>query len=95
MGAGAIGQWFLTVAVAMGRSAREADWVKIRLLAPFYPLYFPFALIAVARTSGDLSDDASGWLFVASLAASLVLFAALMWAEERRYRGSPAAVRAT
>jgi hypothetical protein len=93
LGAGAIGQWFLTVAVAMGWSAREGDWVRIRLLAPFYPLYFLFALIAVARTSGDLADDASGWVFVGSLAVSLVLFSALMGAEERRYRGSPAAVR--
>jgi hypothetical protein len=93
LGAGAIGQWFLTVAVAMGWSAREGDWVRIRLLAPFYPLYFLFALVAVARTSDDLADGGSGWAFVASLAVSLVLFAALMWREERRYRGSPAALR--
>jgi hypothetical protein len=94
LGAGAIGQWFLTVAVAMGWSAREGDWVRIRLLAPFYPLYFLFALIAVARTSGDLADGASGWVFVAALVVSLVLFATTMWSEERRYRESPAAVRA-
>jgi hypothetical protein len=94
LGAGAIGQWFLTVAVAMGWSAREGDWVRIRLLAPFYPLYFAFALIAVARTSGDLSDDPQGWIFVATLVVSLVLFVATMWTEERRYRGSAAAVPA-
>ncbi len=87
LAAGAMGQWLLTVAVAMGWAAREGDYARIRVLAPFFPLYFVLALLAVARTSGDLIDG-RGTVFVAVLAISAVVFGALMWTEERRYRAS-------
>ena len=87
LAAGAMGQWLLTVSIAMGWSAREGDYARIRVLAPFFPLYFVLALLAVARTSGDLIDG-RGTVLVAFLAVSAVLFAALMWAEERRYTSS-------
>jgi hypothetical protein len=74
----------------MGWSAREGDFARIRVLAPFFPLYFVLALLAVARTSGDLVEG-RGTVFVAALAISAVVFGALMWAEERRYRASASA----
>jgi hypothetical protein len=87
LAAGAMGQWLLTVAVAMGWAAREGDFARIRVLAPFFPLYFVLALVAVTRTSGDLIEG-RGTVFVAVLAISAVVFGGLMWAEERRHRAS-------
>lgn len=68
-----------------GWSAREGDYARIRVLAPFFPLYFALALVAVARSSPDLIDG-RGTVWVALLAVSAVVFAALMWIEERRRR---------
>lgn len=90
LGAGAHGQWFLTVAVAMAWSARENDWWRIRLLAPFYPLFFTFVLLQAARTSGDFAGGSKGAIFVGAFAVSAVVFAVLMIAEERRFRRSAA-----
>jgi hypothetical protein len=90
LGAGAHGQWFLTVAVAMAWSARENDWWRIRLLAPFYPLFFTLVLLQVARTSSDLAGGGKGAAYTGAVAVSAVVFAVLMIVEERRYRRSVA-----
>jgi hypothetical protein len=86
LGAGALGQWLLTAAVAMAWSVRESDWWRIRLLAPFYPLFFSLILIQSARTSADFSGSGKSILFVAVAAVSAILFAVLMVSEESRYR---------
>lgn len=86
LGAGAHGQWFLTVAVAMAWSARENDWWRIRLLAPFYPLFFALVLIQAARTAGDFAGGVRTWVYLGAFAISAVVFAILMLTEENRFR---------
>jgi hypothetical protein len=95
LGAGAHGQWFLTIAVAMAWSARENDWWRVRLLAPFYPLFFTFVLLQAARTSGDFAGSTETTVFVGAFAVSAVVFTILMLSEERRYRSqAPAGLTA-
>jgi hypothetical protein len=86
LGAGAHGQWFLTVAVAMAWSARENDWWRIRLLAPVYPLFFGLVLIQAARTAGDFAGGVRTSVYLGAFAISAVVFAILMLTEERRFR---------
>jgi hypothetical protein len=90
LGAGALGQWLLTAAVAMAWSAREKDWWRIRLLAPFFPLFFGLILVQSARTSGDFVGGAKTLVFIVVAVVSALVFGVLMASEEARYRSRSA-----
>lgn len=90
LAAGAMGAWLFALAAAMGWALAHPDWRSLRLLGPFFPLYFAGQLISLIRFRGDLVGGARTSVYVGVLAASLVAFIAVAWVQERARRALPA-----
>jgi hypothetical protein len=87
---GAIGAWVLTLAAALWWSLRDGDWRRVRLLGPFFPLYFLFQLVSAVRLRGDIDwGDASTWLYLAAVSLSLALFTVAVVRQEAKWRSRP------
>jgi hypothetical protein len=88
LAAGAIGSWLLALAGAMWWSLAHPDWRQLRVLAPFFPLYFAGQLVSLVRFRGDLVGGSRTAIYAVVVSASLVAFAAMALRQEKSARAT-------